>query len=448
MFMRAYPVFLSLLFCTLLPCLSNNDSTKFDFLKSFNFRLTGGHLYIDGCSYQKYKEPSFLHNQKPSNGIFDDFNDYTGDNPLAHGATWVEFDANFKAYGFTINSWLVAEHRGISYGTFPTKDMIVYPKIKLSFDSSLTILNQKIYGGVHIGYYEDRRMYEGLNIYNIDMVGSTFYLKWKNFKVAYNKVGDLIESIGLGIDDVNDYSLSAEEVELPYNLKMDARVGSFVLTGTPRYNDNESNTTVSLGIYNDNFRIYSQAAFRTGTYIDTADYKHRGAVVAGISGKYENLFFKINSLLEYRYYGYLFNQDLTDLHTNVSYRSSDWYGSTIGPNLYPLYFYERPFSQWAVFTEYQNKNVLGLTFRADATLYVYDKFMIKTNLDFNYIRASYEPWFLYPFYNIGVGYEPFPDCYIMWSKTNRGMNLEKHYPTLYLFEKPLDLLSLKFNFNF
>jgi hypothetical protein len=55
--------------------------------------------------------------------------------------------------------------------------------------------------------------------------------------------------------------------------------------------------------------------------------------------------------------------------------------------------------------------------------------------------------FVYPFYRYGIGYQPVEGANIKLSYTNRVINLNKHYPTLYLIKKPVIMLSLNYDFK-
>ena len=92
--------------------------------------------------------------------------------------------------------------------------MIIYPKYKLGFDSNFTIFGEKFNTGVFIGNQDNFKRYEGLTLFNMDGQGPIAYLKYKFFKFEYHKIGDLLNYIGLNIDDADDYMLSAEDVKV------------------------------------------------------------------------------------------------------------------------------------------------------------------------------------------------------------------------------------------
>jgi len=57
--------------------------------------------------------------------------------------------------------------------------------------------------------------------------------------------------------------------------------------------------------------------------------------------------------------------------------------------------------------------------------------------------VSNEEPFLYPFYNLGLGWSPVRGTTIALSHTNRAMNLDKHYPTLYLTEQGTIMVAVR-----
>jgi hypothetical protein len=459
-------VILRLIFLSIFPLnmlyASVNDSTISNILNRIEFNVSGAQLYHMSSNSREALMPDFVNPYKgyyyQNNETFNSETVNVSDNPLFHGAAYFDFKLNFSGYGFTIGTDIFAEHRGISYGVFNTRNMILFPKFRMAFDSSFKLFGEKFEAAVFVGNHENLRLYEGLSLYNMECQGSVFYLKWRNFKLSRIKIGDLEYCIGLGINDVDDFILSAENLCIWNDWKLDIKAGisqylfSYAFSSFI-YPDNETGSqNLSFALHNDNFRIYSQLGIRGSN--SNIDFKWRSAFLAGAKYKYESENLRLDLTGEYRYYGYYFNQNLYS--KNVHYReivssgSNDYisgYANTIGTNLYPLFSLNAPFSQWAVYTEYQNKNVMALVFQLNGTYKFYDNFVFKANLDYNYIRASYEDGFLYPFYNIGIGYEPIKDNYILVSSTNKAMNLDKSYPTFYLYKVPRIMLTFNFNFD-
>ncbi len=105
-------------------------------------------------------------------------------------------------------------------------------------------------------------------------------------------------------------------------------------------------------------------------------------------------------------------------------------------------------SQWAVFTDYQRLNVAGLTFYVDLTVPIYRGIFFKGLLDWNRIAAQGQEPFVYPFYCGGFGWQPFAGVSLLYSLTNRTMNLDRAYPTLYLYEFPTSEMRLSWDLHF
>jgi len=98
-------------------------------------------------------------------------------------------------------------------------------------------------------------------------------------------------------------------------------------------------------------------------------------------------------------------------------------------------------------SDYAGRDVQTFIFRADALYKLPGNCVVVCNLDFNYLDVSNEDPFLYPFYNLGFGWAPVSGTTITLSHTNRAMNLDTHYPTLYLLEKGTLMIALQTGFS-
>ena len=419
-------------------CFASND-TSFFLPNWLNIIFKGKHIYLANNNNARIIKPSCFTSVED-----EQFGSFNLNSPLFHGATWAEVDISCKKYGFTANMDIIGEHRGISSGVYRTSDIIVYPRINIGYDSSFSLFKQNFDVGVSVGHYKNFRMHEGLIIYNMEVVGNHFYIKWKNFRLAYRKNGDLCSWLDLNIDDINDLTLSAEEIKLPFGFKADIGLSSTnLMLATNQRRDLNTFGSYSIGLYNDNFRLYMEYG-QFSQKNSKIEISERSALLVGAKVDYKDNIFELNLVSEYREYGKYFNLALTD--SSLLYVKTD-YESTYSKCLYPLYLFERPFSQWGVFTDYQNQNVMGITLQVNAKVYFYDKFVLDGKLDWNYIKGTNENGFVYPFYTIGIGYEPFPGCSINYSRTNRAMNLYKNYPTIYLLDDSMMMLSMNFDFK-
>ena len=130
------------------------------------------------------------------------------------------------------------------------------------------------------------------------------------------------------------------------------------------------------------------------------------------------------------------------------YRDDSGSISTIGAHLYPAKYFLRPFSQWAVYTEYEGRDVQTLIFRCNGMFDLGSGLSVLTDLDFNHLSVSNEDDFIYPFYNAGVRWTPADGVSLDITHTNRGMNLDMHYPTLYLLDTGTFMVMLSGAFEF
>ncbi len=418
-----------------------------------SIRISGGLLYQSGYNTYEIDAPDY-----PYWGRYDHFNNVwikqrsAADNPLYHGATFVDIEGKFEAVpGVTLRTNLIGEHRGMSYGVYDTDDMIVYPKIHIAADTAYYPFGERIAVHASTGHISDGRLYEGLTFYNLDWQGTNFWAKWKYFKFEYHKIGDLSEWIGLNLGDADDWIFSTEGVPLIGTWRADVRYGWYTwISGIPSLflldNDAFSNEgkTISLGVYpSDDVRLYGQLGIRNaGSF--SAYNSSLNAYLAGISanGSFHSLTYSVRG--EYRYYEKGFNAGYVNLKAGTTpYHSS---GSTVGEYLYPLSLFRRPFSQWAIFTEYIDQDIAGLTLNADLQLKLPYSLALCLNADINQLNPEKAESFLWAFYDIGLGWSPMKGILFKWSATNRGMNLERHYPTLYMYKQPASSLSVEWSF--
>ena len=366
------------------------------------------------------------------------------DNPFLHGAMFAHMGLDARSAGLRLYCRLIAEHRGTSFGTYATRDLAVLPTFFVSVDSSFAIGGETFHAGAEGGNFDDHKLYEGLTIYNMDVQGYKLHLKWRNLKLSLNHISDLAVGIGLNIDDQADYAVSLENVPLGWRLKLDASAGYVEYIGNDDaasgLRGNGMNVSAALR-WNDRVRLYTQVGIR-GVDDPSLGGIKRCADLVGLAYR-DELKEKLDLSLtgEYRYYGRYFNEGFSYDGSCFFYRGYGGYGvgctswNTIGAQLYPLHAFFRPFGQWAVYTDYEGRDVQSFIFRADAVYKLPGNCSLICNLDFNYMDVSNEEPFLYPFYNLGFGWSPASGTTIAVSHTNRAMNLDKHYPTLYLTPK-------------
>lgn len=426
------------------------------------FAVTGG--FIDQSSSPdspfKVRMPAYMRNERNNSPMAAYYStlktEELTDNPLIHGAMFAHMAMEARNAGLRLFCKLIMEHRGASYGTYAMKDIAVLPTFFVSVDTSFAIGGETFHAGIEGGNFDDHKLYEGLTIYNMDVQGYHLHLKWRNLKLRLDHIGDLANIVGLNIDDQADYAVSMEEVPLGGRLKLNASAGYFEYIGSSDavHGLPMSGMNVSAALrWNDRVRLYAQVGIRN---VDDPSFGgiKRCADLVGLSYR-DELKEKLDLSLtgEYRYYGRYFNEGFSYNGTCFLFRGYEGYTgcsswNTIGAQLYPLHVFYRPFSQWAVYTDYEGRDVQSFIFRADASYKLPGNCTLICNLDFNYMDVSSEDPFLYPFYNLGFGWAPAPGTTIAISHTNRAMNLDKHYPTLYLTEKGAIMVTLQSALSF
>ena len=422
-------------------------------------RITGGHYYITNFIDKTIRLPDYqdeLWLWRSTDGPI------ATDNPLLHGASYLDIDGRFQVVpGFTVHANLVAEHRGFSYGVYPANNMIVYPKLNIAADTAVDVLGQRFYLHASTGNVTDGRLYEGLAIYNIDWQGTIFSVKWKYFKLQYHKIGDLEYGIGLGLNDADDFMLMAEELPLGAGWYADVKAGTYFRPSTGYYllypgESSGFGNTVSLGVYpSDNFRLYAQYGLRkqrTGYPGNGGDFSAY-LFSAYLVGAYVHTALgplNVTARSEYRHYSARYNDGFSS-YTRSQYHD---YPSSIGDFLYPVSCYTRPFSQWAVFTDYLAEDVDGATLYLETILHLPLHLVFYGMADLDYIMPGdvfYEGIprredFLWAFYEGGIGWSPRDNILLRWTYGNKGMNLERNYMTFYMYREPAMKLTAEYTF--
>jgi hypothetical protein len=217
--------------------------------------------------------------------------------------------------------------------------------------------------------------------------------------------------------------------------------------------------------YFEHSKLYFQIGYRpmNDTY---SSYKINNgidkklAAVIGYEKSYAKKRFSIKNIIEARYYGAIFNEANFDF--GVRYREParneyELYANTVGKFLYPLRKYDTPFSQWAVYTEYEGNSVFAVNMRGKINEELSKKVVInlaydlnyinaKNNLLFPFVRQSLASSFFYPFFTAAINYKIIEDVEASVMLTNQSMNLDLSYPTLYLLSKPKLGIRLIANF--
>jgi len=397
------------------------------------------------------------------------------DNPLIHGAGYVTLHlCDYIGQNFDILASMTGELRGTSYGVYNTGNTIVYPQLRLRYHDSFDVFKRKLGLMISVGNYNNILIDEGLEFYNIDAEALYYVLSYDGFTFEHFHIADLLYSVGLNIDDAvaNSFYYTTHKGRhgeiwrfgIGYDVN-DIVYGGYAPSGTSiqvLYNSakeyrNFYDMYAAL-IPDSSSRIYAQFSNLNG---DALMIARTNAMVLGAKKETHSKDFNIFCKGEIRYYGSTFksnfNEDVVyyrNTTTGAVATTGPAYGNSIGPNLYPLRNYQAPFSQFAVFTEEQfiPYSVGGATLYLDGELRIYKKLFFKANLDINYMtwfspnatasQITNSASFTYPFYTIGIDFQPAKNIHMFAGVTNKGMNLDNTYQTFYLLRDPYVFFSV------
>ena len=378
---------------------------------------------------------------------------FGSDNPLDHGATFFTFKTKtFVTEGVEVFADILAEHRGASYGNRTADNMIVYPQIFLE-------INKELYNGLqfasHFGDKQGFKLNQGLYIYNINTrsIEQTFYVG-DRFSYKFLWIADMVKSVGLNTDDffANSCAYTFGQDSSGWKSEVSAALG--LCLGDMDASENRAKNTWSAGgtlSYEQLWDGYLSLGTRDGA-------SRAGACLLGTNFAKNDWQREIGLNFEARYYEVNF---LDGLKNNVDFRdvNEDKKANTIGDELFPLTTYDDPFSQFAVFSEYQGSgefdgvtknlatDVWGVSLRTNWLERFYD-FFLSLDCDLNYIKPMELAGTFYPFYSLKFGYEPFKNNKIAVVMSNKGMNLNKSYTTFYAYKQPYFGLSFSRDLDF
>ena len=378
------------------------------------------------------------------------------DNPLMHGAMYLGMHGKADlAPGYSVSIGLIGEHRGYSYGIYNTENIVVFPQLKGAVEDTIRLFKQDFRITAELGYLLNVRVGAGLTYYNVDAQGFEYAIQWKNLQYKYIQYTDFALGYGLNEEEPRFYWLSLVDLPITPDLYFDIGVGARVLQRFLIPNGERQYVYTGYGKIRDRsnrWEVYGQIGYRPvdesyplfyfpGQEADFQNFvpgvDDQVAILFG--AKWNQLFERVRwkNRLEFRYYGKTFNRD--QITRTVSFRDEenpDVYKNTIGNNLYPIRSYDRPFSQWAVFTEFVDRNVFALTSYTEIDWRLYKNFHLNGTFDLNFITVEREGQKLYPFYTIAFGYQMEDDLEIALILTNKGMNLDIHYHGFYLLDEP------------
>lgn len=368
------------------------------------------------------------------------------DTPLKHNAFYAALKTTtYLSPEITIKADFYGEHRGMSYGMYNFKNIVVYPVVQLQVKDSATLFNHKITGQGRAGDLIDLRLDEGLFIYNVDAQGVDASLSTGKWKARFGWLGDFTRGIGLLIDDFGAASLART-----FGKNNNTSVTASIVTAAPPGGNllNFLYYSVSASHTFSKVRLYGQAAIQSSG--NKGDFYSKGignqsGFVLGANATYKLKKVAISNIVEVRYYGSSFNFYHSDRRIRYRDTTGGLYANTVGEYLYPLRKYDSPFSQWAVFTDYSTCNVVGVSLVGNINFPFSKKTEATLNYDLNYIFAAEDKFYntaalksdiLYTFFTAGFYFKPIPNLKAGIILTNKGMNLDKSYPTLDQYSRP------------
>ncbi|MFN0215672.1 MAG: hypothetical protein ACKVT2_15550 [Saprospiraceae bacterium] len=428
------------------------DSVYSKVLHKVYFSLNGGAGQISPVVSDRVLVPDVVWKERMAYDPYHSKEKKQTDEPFQHAAFWGKIEASahiFRQNKLSIG--IIAEHRGESFGIYSLEHLVALPVIKIEINDSLKIGKRKIAVKGQTGFLEKVFLDQGLMFYNIDAQGSLLRFEGKKYALEYDILGDLFAGIGLGINDVIQFRVkrffggqSSRRHTLSLTLSKFTRVDNFASFENPIL------PSLSYGYKKGRMDIGGQITLRTGNPLQPIpghlkiEPKERLGLKIGVAYSTKAKNFSFKGALDCRYYGRFFNAD--NYSPNRTYRdySQPAHGNFKGQHLYPLknYFYD--FSQWAVFTEYGIRELGAATLVAKADIRVWKWLWYSNYLDFNVLAVERAIPFLYPFYCTGFSIKLNDDACINLFATNKTMNLDVHYNTFYLTEKPYGGLVFKY----
>ncbi|MDB5192973.1 MAG: hypothetical protein JWQ96_2536, partial [Segetibacter sp.] len=237
------------------------------------------------------------------------------DNPLEHAPMYFALHSKTTiSEGIYLNADLYAEHRGISYGVYNTKNMVVYPVLNFNINDTLALLKQKIYVKFSALHLLNERLDNGLYIYNVDVQGAKLNLSHGNLLLEASMYGDLSNGIGLKIDDL--YNLKIQKAiskTQSFGISLSVDYGFF----KKLFQDNYLNVLYNYS--KNNHSVYAQVGFR----LLNANNKFSEKLAYVTGYQLEKSFLKHSHKLgvEVRYYGRTFNSNRFD--DSLRFRDAD-----------------------------------------------------------------------------------------------------------------------------
>jgi hypothetical protein len=374
-------------------------------------------------------------------------NEYSTDNPIRHEAFMLDFHlAADITKDLKLEGRVVFEDRGLSYGAYNPNLFVFYPQYKLLYRKNFVLHNHIANFRYEIGNFVNFKFGEGLVLYNIDFQGDYAQLKYRNFTLENIHIYDLSTNIGLNIDDADQLGLFFSPFTTDTTRLLRYRFGiinsiNLPTPERPFTTKKSGSVDITAAIFHSNkFRIYSQGSYRYAGFGKNVPGKF--ALLVGFEAHYLDNNNSFAFKTEGRYYGQYYNFWYYNIDVYYRDTSQNDLGNFVGTSIYPLERYDRPFSQWAVFTTYQFTSVAAISLQGDYSYRIWKGFNLLIKPDLNFIFWPKTVNYFAPFFQAGILYETKNfDTYI--GITNKGMNLDNWYPDFYLYKTPVFFVRLR-----
>lgn len=350
--------------------------------------------------------------------------------------------------GYSLQFTIIGEDRAGSYGVLKIDNFVVFPQIQAKIQDTIRLGKWHFPVKVHAGDMVNFKHQNGLSIYHVDVQGADVTLGFKNWFLGFTSITDLSQHVGLQVGEVYAYHLGLKKLKISPKRRLRLVAGydyipefySFISPVISRFSANLTHVEKPTEWYAEfGYRQFLDNA--NAFFVTPPNFQESLAGLLGYSIKVENKKrFRSYQRAELRYYGYGYNY--RRISTSTRYLSPTA-SSFIGRYLYPLRNAYRPMNQWAVFTEYQNKNVGAFCWDSRNRLKLFGNFWLQANVEWLAILAQDEPAFLYTLYETGLVFQPVKGLDIMVYASNKVMNLDVHYQTFYQSQRPMFGYSLR-----
>ncbi|PCJ66830.1 MAG: hypothetical protein COA58_05060 [Bacteroidetes bacterium] len=411
---------LFILLVTLNSCfLFGKDSTRLD--SKISFDLKGQHVLS-----------ALNTNTQCYNCIFT----RVQDNPFHHFAIYSgithELTLNNK---YTIQTGVYLEERSFSGGNNTLANIVIFPKIQLSSIDTIHIFKKDIITTIKGGDFWNEDVNDMLRIYNLDYQGFNLQTGTERLKIDLFAIADLSQNIGYALHELYRVSLIYTS---------DGYKNSTSISANKLFYNRDGSTHPTSSDFNvSNYSKYSLGKKTTAELQFETRINQVTGLSTAVGGRLNYSSKHLKLIGGIRYYDAGFNLGYAN-------RTPQFGGifTYTGRQLYPLKNYYRNYNQWASFTQFQNRNLVGIELVINWDKQVYKNIEFFADIDLNIIGdLSNNRTFTYPLYNTGFKLKLINSMEIFASATNKHMNLTDFYQTFFASKTPFLSYGVKVNLD-